>query len=326
MLVKKYSLQTLTTIYIVGKECLVTILAFLGGRKGKKGIRHSSRGGHIYPLSSPVKPGELSLSCLCTAAAAFASTRFIFYLSYLITKTKMDRERLMKMAGAVRTGGKGSMRRKKKAIHRATTTDDKRLQSTLKRIGVNTIPAIEEVNIFKDDAVIQFLNPKVFFPAQMDRERLMKMAGAVRTGGKGSMRRKKKAIHRATTTDDKRLQSTLKRIGVNTIPAIEEVNIFKDDAVIQFLNPKVQASIAANTWVVSGSPQTKKLQDILPGIINQLGPDNLDNLRKLAEQFQKQQPPTGAQATQEEDDDEVPELVAGETFETAAEDGHTHTS
>ena len=62
---------------------------FLGGRKGKKGIRHSSRGGHIYPLSSPVKPRELSFSCLCTAAAAFASTRFIFYLSYFITKTKV---------------------------------------------------------------------------------------------------------------------------------------------------------------------------------------------------------------------------------------------
>lgn len=97
--------------------------------------------------------------------------------------------------------------------------------------------------------------------------------------------RKKKAVHKTTTTDDKRLQSTLKRIGVNAIPAIEEVNIFKDDVVIQFLNPKgnqfklyilsqcykvidyqilmcffsfsVQASIAANTWVVSGSPQTK---------------------------------------------------------------------
>jgi nascent polypeptide-associated complex subunit beta len=50
--------------------------------------------------------------------------------------------------------------RKKKAVHRATTTDDKKLQSTLKRIGVNSIPAIEEVNIFKDDLVIQFLNPK----------------------------------------------------------------------------------------------------------------------------------------------------------------------
>lgn len=50
--------------------------------------------------------------------------------------------------------------RKKKTVHKTTTTDDKRLQSTLKRIGVNAIPAIEEVNIFKDDVVIQFLNPK----------------------------------------------------------------------------------------------------------------------------------------------------------------------
>ncbi|KAL5055534.1 hypothetical protein RYX36_036216 [Vicia faba] len=91
----------------------------------------------------------------------------------------------------------------------------------------------------------------------MNREKLMKMAGSVRTGGKGTVRRKKKAVHKTTTTDDKRLQSTLKRIGVNAIPQIEEVNIFKDDVVIQFSNPKVQASIAANTWVVSGAPQTK---------------------------------------------------------------------
>ncbi|XP_039832388.1 nascent polypeptide-associated complex subunit beta-like isoform X2 [Panicum virgatum] len=147
----------------------------------------------------------------------------------------------------------------------------------------------------------------------MNVDKLKKMAGAVRTGGKGSMRRKKKAVHKTTTTDDKRLQSTLKRIGVNTIPGIEEVNIFKDDVVIQFQNPKVQASIPANTWVVSGVPQTKSLQDLLPTIINQLGPDNLDNLRRLAEQFQKQ----ATAAAQ--DDDDVPELVPGETFEEAAE-------
>ncbi|WOK98851.1 hypothetical protein Cni_G07563 [Canna indica] len=160
--------------------------------------------------------------------------------------------------------------------------------------------------------------------SNMNREKLMKMAGAVRTGGKGSMRRKKKAVHKTPTTDDKRLQSTLKRIGVNTIPAIEEVNIFKDDVVIQFLNPKVQASIAANTWVVSGSPQTKRLQDVLPSIINQLGPDNLENLRRLAEQFQKQAPDAGAGAGakggEDDDDDDVPDLVPGETFEEAAEE------
>ncbi|URE09831.1 transcription factor BTF3 [Musa troglodytarum] len=156
--------------------------------------------------------------------------------------------------------------------------------------------------------------------AKMNVEKLMKMAGAVRTGGKGSMRRKKKAVHKTTTTDDKRLQSTLKRIGVNTIPAIEEVNIFKDDLVIQFANPKVQASIAANTWVVSGTPQTKKLQDLLPGIINQLGPDNLENLKRLAEHLQKQVPSTGAAVKQEDDDDDVPELVPGQTFEAAADE------
>ncbi|XP_075480932.1 nascent polypeptide-associated complex subunit beta-like isoform X1 [Primulina tabacum] len=159
----------------------------------------------------------------------------------------------------------------------------------------------------------------------MNVEKLMKMAGSVRTGGKGTVRRKKKAIHKTTTTDDKRLQSTLKRIGVNAIPGIEEVNIFKEGVVIQFLNPKVQASVAANTWVVSGTPQTKNLEDILPQIIHQLGPDNLENLKKLAEQFQKQAP-TSATGAPEDDGDEVPDLVEGETFEAAAEEGHNHAS
>ena len=48
----------------------------------------------------------------------------------------------------------------------------------------------------------------------------------------------------------------------------------------------------------------------------------MDNLRKLAEQFQKQAPGAGA-ATTQDDDDDVPELVEGETFEAAADEGHT---
>lgn len=51
--------------------------------------------------------------------------------------------------------------RKKKAVHKTTSTDDKRLQSTLKRLGVNTIPGIEEVNLFQSDgSVVHFTNPK----------------------------------------------------------------------------------------------------------------------------------------------------------------------
>ncbi len=73
----------------------------------------------------------------------------------------MNQAKLERMAAQVRTGGKGSVRRKKKAVHRQTATDDKKLQSTLKRLGVNNIPGIEEVNLFKDDgSVIHFSNPK----------------------------------------------------------------------------------------------------------------------------------------------------------------------
>jgi hypothetical protein len=39
----------------------------------------------------------------------------------------------------------------------------------------------------------------------------------------GTARRKKKVIHRTATTDDKKLQSTLKKLAVNNIPGIEEV-------------------------------------------------------------------------------------------------------
>lgn len=71
---------------------------------------------------------------------------------------------------------------------------------------------------------------------------------------------------RRVYTDDKRLQSTLKRLGVNSIPGIEEVNLFKQDgSIVHFKNPQVQASIGANTYVISGSAENKKLQDLLPG-------------------------------------------------------------
>jgi len=150
----------------------------------------------------------------------------------------------------------------------------------------------------------------------MNPAKLQKLAQQVRTGGKGSVRRKKKAVHKTTTTDDKKLQGILKRLGVNNIPGIEEVNLFKEDGtVIHFNNPKVQASIPANTYVVSGHAENKKLQDLLPGIINQLGPDNLANLKRIAESY------TQKADNAPKEDDEVPDLV--ENFEEVAKEKAT---
>merc|ERR1712118_592109 len=91
-------------------------------------------------------------------------------------------------------------------------------------------------------------------------------------------------VHKATGQDDKRLANTLKRIGMNAVPAIEEVNMFKADGeVIHFANPKVQANIAANTYVINWRAEAKKLTDMLPGIISQLGPDNLSQLKQIGQ-------------------------------------------
>merc|ERR1719333_665911 len=125
---------------------------------------------------------------------------------------------------------------------------------------------------------------------QAARAKLKGKFDSVRTGGAGTVRRKHKAKHSGGAVDDKALQAQLKRLGLNSIPGIEEVNMFKDDgSVLHFAAPKVQASVAANTYVVSGHGENKRLEELLPGIISQLGPDNLANLKRIAEGYAAQE-------------------------------------
>merc|ERR1711970_1491979 len=153
----------------------------------------------------------------------------------------------------------------------------------------------------------------------MGQEKLKMLQAQVRIGGKGTMR-KKKVVHRTATTDDKKLQSSLKKLSVNNIAGIEEVNMIKDDGtVIHFNNPKVQASLSANTFAITGHAETKQLTEMLPGILSQLGADSLTSLRKLAEQFPRQPMDIKTikeEKAEEEDDDDVPDLV--ENFDEAS--------
>uniref|UniRef100_A0A3P9P0V5 Transcription factor BTF3 n=1 Tax=Poecilia reticulata TaxID=8081 RepID=A0A3P9P0V5_POERE len=122
----------------------------------------------------------------------------------------------------------------------------------------------------------------------MNQEKLAKLQEQVRIGGKGSARRKKKVVHRTATADDKKLQFSLKKLGVNNISGIEEVNMFTNQGtVIHFNNPKVQASLAANTFTITGHAENKQLTEMLPGILNQMGADSLTSLRRLAETLPK---------------------------------------
>uniref|UniRef100_A0A7S1PJI6 Nascent polypeptide-associated complex subunit beta n=1 Tax=Alexandrium catenella TaxID=2925 RepID=A0A7S1PJI6_ALECA len=154
------------------------------------------------------------------------------------------------------------------------------------------------------------LSPEV----QAAREKMKQRFDAVRTGGKGTARRRKLAKHQSHAADDKQLQAQLKRLGVNAIPGIEEVNMFTDTgSVIHFAAPKVQASVSANTYVITGHSENKRLEELLPGIINQLGPDNLMNLKRIAEGYAAGAGAKASAAASDEKDEDIPEI--GENFE-----------
>lgn len=78
----------------------------------------------------------------------------------------------------------------------------------------------------------------------------------------------------------------------------------------------MHAAIGSNTYAIYGAGAEKELTELVPGILNQLGPDAVANLRKIAESYQANQGnaggmvPGGADAEKEADsDDEPPALV-----------------
>jgi nascent polypeptide-associated complex subunit beta len=93
----------------------------------------------------------------------------------------------------------------------------------------------------------------------------------------------------------------------------------------------VHAALAANTFAVYGAGQVKELTELVPGILNQLGPDSLASLRKLAESYQAIQAQNrpapadgqgaGAGAEDDDDDDDVPDLVENFEVEEEKKDG-----
>ncbi|KAM4876269.1 transcription factor BTF3-like [Thomomys bottae] len=114
----------------------------------------------------------------------------------------------------------------------------------------------------------------------MNQEKLAKLQAQVRVGGK--------VIHRTATAGDKNLQFSLKKLGVNNISGLEEVNMFTNQGtVVHFNNPKVQAFLAANTFTITGHAETKQLTEMLPSLLNQLGVGSLTSLRRLAEALPK---------------------------------------
>mmetsp|Transcript_1885 Transcript_1885/g.1685 ORF Transcript_1885/g.1685 Transcript_1885/m.1685 type:complete len:160 (+) Transcript_1885:43-522(+) len=144
------------------------------------------------------------------------------------------------------------------------------------------------------------------------REALKKKFGKETTkiGGKGGPRRTKKVNKKVDKNEDKKLKQQLKKFNVQNLPDIEEVNFFKDDGtVMNFKQPAVEFSVRDNLLVVSGSPETKEIQTMLPDILKQCGPVEAANLKSIVNK-------DVVTAEVNDDDDDIPELVGN--FEDAS--------
>ncbi|KAF0884125.1 BTF3 factor, partial [Crocuta crocuta] len=146
-----------------------------------------------------------------------------------------------------------------------------------------------------------------------NQEKLAKLQAPVRVGGKATARvRRRWLVHRAATADDKKkkLQFSLK-LGVNNISGIGEPDLSTNQGtVIHINNPQVQASLAANTFTITGQAERKQMTEMLPSILHQLDADGETSLRRLAEALPTQSVDGKAPlANRQDDDDDVPDRV-----------------
>ena len=119
-------------------------------------------------------------------------------------------------------------------------------------------------------------------------EKLARLQAQSNARGKGIPRRKVKKAHKLSGADDKKIQSTIKKLSAQTIASIDEVNFFmQNGSILHFTVPKIQTVVSANTYIISGNPEEKDIAELLPGILSQLGPENIAELRKMAQAFSK---------------------------------------
>ncbi|POW10319.1 hypothetical protein PSTT_06132 [Puccinia striiformis] len=124
----------------------------------------------------------------------------------------------------------------------------------------------------------------------MNNEKLKQLQAQTKVGTKGQPRRKEIKRPKGFTAnggpagDDKKLQAALKKLNVQPMIGMEEVNMFKDEGskILHFSNPKVHGAANVNTFAIHGNGVEKDLTELVPGILPQLGAESIANLRRLA--------------------------------------------
>lgn len=149
----------------------------------------------------------------------------------------------------------------------------------------------------------------------VDPEKLAKLQKATAKKVGGSRVKAKKNTR--SEQDDTKLIEALGKLKSQKIEAIEEANFFKEDGkVLHFNRVGVQGAAQYNTFAFTGYPQEKDVTQLIPQILPQLGAENLEILRKLAEQIQAgRAPELNASAPAAEGGEDIPDLIEGQNFD-----------
>ncbi|KAJ6230016.1 transcription factor btf3 family member [Anaeramoeba flamelloides] len=93
----------------------------------------------------------------------------------------------------------------------------------------------------------------------MNPEKLKRLKRNVRTGGKGSVRRKKKIVRNNASNTSKRLVQTLEKQKVTDMSGVQSVDFIMDDKMIHFGTPRLKYNYNGNTYLLIGKGENKPL-------------------------------------------------------------------
>lgn len=151
---------------------------------------------------------------------------------------------------------------------------------------------------------------KVNMPVDPEKLAKLQQGAAKKVGGQRVKAKKVKSEQ-----DDTKLMEALGKLKATKVNAVEEANFFKEDGkVLHFKRVGVQSAAQHNVCAFTGYPQEKDVTQLIPQILPQLGAENLEILRQLAEQIQAGKTPSmgGENAGADED---IPDLIEGQKFD-----------
>lgn len=167
---------------------------------------------------------------------------------------EIDYERLKKLQAKSKQGSKGAPRKKVPSKKSSTGSTDQKVASALKKL----------------QASLQV--PLACLRQHTDAFRLSPFSGSVAS-------RHRRGQHVQGRWQGAPLLGTKRFLSFALVQLGSLLRTL-------FSSSSVHAAVPSNTFAVYGQGQDKELTELVPGILNQLGPESLANLRKLAESYQ----------------------------------------